>query len=1444
MSPSGITPRTKHAKGRKGLGVALSLGQIIVRSAADVLGRLPASVVPVVLAVGLTPAAEASESGEFSYATMHGSVSISRYNGPGGNVVIPDTIEGLPVTDVGPSAFEGCGSLVGITFPDSVTCIRKAAFRWCTGLASLTLPGGLISIDTNAFDSCTRLASITLNPGIMSIRSRAFSSCTSLASITIPDSVTSIGDGAFASCTNLASITVDPANTSYSSVAGVLLSEAGRTLVRFPVGRAGGYVVPDDVENIGVCAFSGAIGLTTVTMPPTVTTIEESAFERCSSLTGLTIPPGVTRIGPYAFNGCTGLVSVTLPDGLTDIEQCVFYGCSGLADVTFPFSGSFASIGSSAFSGCASLAALTLPDGVTDIGSHAFSGCTSLTSLTLPNSLTSIGSYALSRCTSISTTVLPANVTSIARGLFSGCSSLVSVVIPIGVTSIGDSAFDDCSGLVNVTIPVGVTSIGDSAFDDCRGLVSVTIPVGVTSIGNSAFNDCDGLASVTIPVGVTSIGDSAFNDCDGLVSVTISAGVTSIGDRAFRACPDLTSIVVDDASASYASVDGVLFNRSLTTVLQYPGGRTEDYTIPEGVTSIGGSAFAYCTGLGSVTIPGSLISIAGSAFYGCKSLAHVTIPAGVTTIGASAFSGCTSLMAISVDADNMSFCSVDGVLLNESQDTLIAYPPGRIGDYVVPGPVSSIGARAFYGCNNLTSVVLTNGVTDLGARAFCDCINLTSVTLADSVTSIGDFAFLHCTALASIVIPRSVTSIGNSAFHFCTNLTDVTLSDGTTSIGTYAFAICTALTSVTIPRSVTTIGMGPFAGCSSLTTIRVDEGNASYCSVDGVLFNNQQDVLTQCPAGRTGSYAVPNGVRAIAAGAFGSCGGLTSVMLPDSVTGIGGFTFSYCDSLAGVYFQGNAPGVGMPGVMFVGENLDTTVYYLPDTAGWGPTFSDRPTAVWVPVAVTIDQATAQEDPTDAAPIAFAVLFDAPVSELAPGDIVLSGTAGANIATVTEIAPNDGTVYRVMASGMARSGTVVATIQGATVRDTAGNPNTASTSTDNTVTYDAPEVVTPPVFDPPSGTLVPDAGLDVALSGPAGATIWYTTDGSEPTVGEGTSTEYTGPLAIRDTTTLRARAFLGGLPPSAPAEASYLLAASNVLLAISLTGASVNSLEFGIGTYAGKGADPGIDHLMPPAPVETSEAAFLIPADGDTGNQRLQRDIRGGFDREEWQIEANAEFGEEVGLSWDPATLPADRELWLWRVDGRDGPAIPGTAAAMSDRTWVNVPGGEIHHYTIGTLMSCNIELAAGWNLIAPPMMPLDPDVTAVFAEENITPTSGARDNIYVDRAWGWNADLGRYEDVQAMGPKTGYWLHVDAPGVLQMYGHPCQSSAIELAPKWNLVGVAETTAIPDNTSLYLPAWWWIGAAQTYGTLRAGDAVSRGPGFWIYALEATTLATEQ
>jgi len=425
-------------------------------------------------------------------------------------------------------------------------------------------------------------------------------------------------------------------------------------------------VIPERLDGYPVVAIGVASG----------TVVDEGAFEH-GGYTDVTIPEGITSIGNSAFADCHYIEALTIPQSVTYIAEDAFegwYGGTTLRVVEGSYAAQYAEKNEFPYTYDTEYKVFnsgewqyTLANGTATI--CGYEGADS--DLIIPDYLDEYPVTAIGYGSWLQWRLLTDN--------------LVSVTIPDGITSIDARLFVDCYFLTRIdvspnnpvyedvdgvlfdkqrkmlvyypsaregafTIPGGVTGISENAFYDSMGLTSVIIPDSVASIGEYAFFGCKSLSGATIPDGVTSIGDRAFSVCWGLTGATIPASVAKIGINPFANCRSLTTIDVSLNNLMYEGIDGVLFDKQRQTLVSYPGARNGDYTIPDGVTSIGEAAFPGCTGLTGVAIPNTVTSIGEEAFYGCTGLASVSIPDSVTSIGDWAFYECESLTSVAIPA--------------------------------------------------------------------------------------------------------------------------------------------------------------------------------------------------------------------------------------------------------------------------------------------------------------------------------------------------------------------------------------------------------------------------------------------------------------------------------------------------------------------------------------------------------------------------------------------------------------------------------------------------------------------------------------------------------------------------------------------------------------------------------------------------------------------------
>jgi len=354
----------------------------------------------------------------------------------------------------------------------------------------------------------------------------------------------------------------------------------------------------------------------------------------------------------------------------------------------------------------------------------------------------------------------------------------------------------------------------------------------VTSISYSASKKNVNLVYAYIPDSVTSIGYSAFSGCKKLKNIRLSNNLTGISSSMFYGCKSLETI-----------------------------------DLPESITTIGSDAFS-SSGLTGIVIPDNVTIIENGAFSNCKNLSHIQLSKELDTVKNAVFSGCLLLESITVDEENTSYKSVDGVLYTKDSKALICYPAAKTEtEYTVlngtevieqqafvynsflkrvsmPNTVKSIKKYAFSQVG-IESITIPESVTIIGVSAFYKCADLKNVVLSNGVETIDSNAFDECTALESITIPSSVKKIGFRAFGNCTSLKNLIIEEGVSEIDTFTFLSCEKLESVVIPNSVKTIKIQAFDRCSSIKKIYISKGTEV---IENSAFIGCPDATVYCEA--------------------------------------------------------------------------------------------------------------------------------------------------------------------------------------------------------------------------------------------------------------------------------------------------------------------------------------------------------------------------------------------------------------------------------------------------------------------------------------------------------------------------------------------------------------------------------------------------------------------
>ena len=384
------------------------------------------------------------------------------------------------------------------------------------------------------------------------------------------------------------------------------------------------------------------------------------------------------------------------------------------------------SIGSSAFYQNFTLTSITIGTNVVSLGDEAFFYLPALTGVTIPASVTNIGLAPLVDCKSLTTIAVATNnpdYVSTNQVLYNKARTSL-IEIPGGVSG----SYNISAAVTNVGFAFVGATLTNITVDAANAYFASTNGVLFDKSQTYLIAYPGGLVSgYIIPTNVTVIAGAAFEYSAGITNVSIGTNVIGIGSFAFYDCANLQAITVNTNNQYYSSLNGVLFDKHQTDLIQYPCGQAGSYIVPVTVTNIENGAFGDSAGLVSVVIPDSVRSLGFQTFYSCQSLVGISLGNGLTSIGQEAFNECTSLT-----------------------------------DIAIPNSVTNIATYAFYYCPNLQSVSFGTGLKNLGQEAFGDCQALTHVCFSGNQPMDGGSVFYFDTALTQIFYVSGTTGWGAS----------------------------------------------------------------------------------------------------------------------------------------------------------------------------------------------------------------------------------------------------------------------------------------------------------------------------------------------------------------------------------------------------------------------------------------------------------------------------------------------------------------------------------------------------------------------------------------------------------------------------------------------------------------------------------------------------------
>ena len=633
---------------------------------------------------------------------------------PDGELRIPSTLGGYPVTRIGENAFLNCSALVKVSIPESVMTIGNYAFRNCSGIKSLTFPENVKSIGYHAFEG------------------------SSLTALELPDSLRALDGNPMAGCDTMLNVTINGDNSFFAVINGLLYDKDVRTLIGCPARKEGASIAS------------------------TCTAIGPEAFYGCFRTSALIIPDQVRAVGEYAFNLMPRLQSVVFPASIASLDGAgLFVGCTSLGFVGF--SGDAPAVDDDLFLGTSEV--LMVYVGQNTRGWNGDSGSSALPAdgkwPVGGDNRRTIENLDVSAEADLKEgdvfTIINTNGTMYAWTMKVLANKGLEVIginpKPIGSFTV-PSEFDSVLGTMTVK------SIGDRLFANSTGLISVTIPNTVTNLGDEAFLNCDVLASVTLANGLRGIGRHPFSGT-AIETITLPDTVNAIDGNLLAGCAPSAGIRVGDANPYFAVTDqGVLYDKDFTALLAVPM-TVEEIEIPASVTAFAEECFLGCIRLKKVAFLGDAPTAADGDDLYLDVHASMTnfVTVGNTTFGA--VPGVWHLRpvvgsgtAAPIHADptgRQEYTDEDGniwlytVENGEAQlghwgSTPVLKDPDVSGVITVPEkldgyPLSEIPDKAFDGCENISAIKIPATITAIGEGAFNGCTALEEIEVSPASTA-------------------------------------------------------------------------------------------------------------------------------------------------------------------------------------------------------------------------------------------------------------------------------------------------------------------------------------------------------------------------------------------------------------------------------------------------------------------------------------------------------------------------------------------------------------------------------------------------------------------------------------------------------------------------------------------------------------------------------------